>query len=131
MKLLAKITAWILRSNRFTGDSKAIVMNALLDNLDALPIRSVMTFDQYGTLRVNGKELNIEQAIAMRDGAMALLDSQVRKLINEQITFKAVEMGVHNGLNPDTILFSKAALWVIQEEAKLLSTIAKDSLLDR
>lgn len=121
-KIIAKIAVVALRSKRLSGEQKAFVTSALLDNLVAFPIRDVIQTDNTGTLLINGKSLTVEGAVAIRESAQALRNSFTRRVINEQITFRAINLGIHNGINTDAIIFSKAALWVIQEEEKLLST---------
>lgn len=119
-RIIAQITVWALRSKRLSGEQKAVVTSALLDNLYTFPIRDIITFDEVGGIRVKGRTLDTEQKIRLRESASGLKNSFARRLIHEQMTFKAINMGVHQGLNPESIVFSKAALWVIQEENELI-----------
>lgn len=122
-KIIAKITVRALRSKRLEAEDRAKCLAALLDNLQAIPIRGVITFNQQGTIAINGRPLEPEQAKLFAESARAMLDSFARKIIREQVAFQAVEMGVHQGLTPEMIVFAKAALWVMQEEQKLLEQI--------
>lgn len=95
----------------------------LLDNIGALPFRDVITFDLQGGVYVNKKKLNQEQLIALKESCNGLSNSFARNLIHEQVKYSAVKMGVHEGLNPDMILFAKAALWYAEQEDKMISTL--------
>jgi hypothetical protein len=122
-KLLSKVIVLALRSVRITGEDKARVTTVLLSNIGALPFRDVFAYDLDGSVYVNGKKLSQEQLIALKESCKALNDSFSRKLINEQIRFIAVNEGVHKGLNSDMILFAKAALWVMDQEETMISTL--------
>lgn len=122
-KLLSKVVVIALRSVRITGEDKAYVTTVLLDNIGALPFRDTITFDLQGGVYVNKKKLNQEQLIALRESCNGLSNSFARNLIHEQVKYSAVKMGVHEGLNPDMILFAKAALWYSEQEDKMISTL--------
>lgn len=101
-------------------------MNALLDNFRAVPIRDIIKFNQFGAVLVNGQELDAEQSIRIKQSAHALFDNQVRRLVQDQVTYNAINLGVHKGTSPETILFAKASLWVMQEEEKLVRALAQE-----
>jgi len=121
--LITKLVLWALHSKKIVGENKTKITNALLENIGTLPTKRLITFDQYGTMLVNGKYLEVETAIRFKQSAMALRDNEVKRIMNDQLKALAIEMGVHNGLNPETIMFSKAFLYSIQEEDKLISQI--------
>jgi len=125
-KIITKLVILALKSKKITGQNKASVLNALMENIGMLPTQKIITFDQYGTLLLKGKPLVVEQALTFKQGAMALKDNEVRKVLNEYKKWLAVEMGVHQGLNPEMILFSKACLYLIQEEEKMLEQIIQE-----
>lgn len=78
-----------------------------------------------GQLLVNGKKLDSDQAIALRESAENMQHSFANNLIDQQLTFEAMKLGVYKGNDTDMIIFSKAALWYIQEKKKLLTTITQ------
>jgi hypothetical protein len=123
--IIAKLVVWALRHNLKLSD-KILVTNALLDNLGAIPVRAIISFKEDGTLLINGKPLELEQAIQLRESAKQLLHSQARRLIGEQVKWKAIELAVHNGTSPETILFAKAALWLQSELDKVINQIAQE-----
>lgn len=123
-KIIAKITVLALRSKSLKEEQKSYVLSALLDNMVFFPIQDVIATDKNGNLRVNGKKLDAEQIIAFRESATALKESFARKIIKDQMVFKAINLGVHMGINTESIAFSKAVLWILQEENILIETLA-------
>lgn len=97
----------------------------MLEKVNALPFRNVIIFDNKGTLIVDGKPISIEQARVIKEGAHTLVRNPARRLIREQLGYKAVEMGVHSAINVDMMHFSKAVLWLQQEEDKLLEELGE------
>jgi len=122
-KLLLKFNLWLLKHKKLKGEEKTKVLNALLENIGALPLTAVLFFDQDGTLKVNGKALEVEQAISIREGAVALMSNPTYILIKQQIAFLAVTEGIHKSLNSDMLLFSKAALWIQAREKELIELL--------
>lgn len=117
------LTIRSLKSKRLSGDQKGKIMAVLLNTIQAIPIKDIITFDAEGILRIHGQILAPDQVMVFRESAEGILNSYARKVINDQITYEAIKMGVYTGVNQDMILFAKAALWVIQEENKLLQRI--------
>lgn len=120
----SKLVLWALKTVRIHGEDKTRVMAHLLKNIGALPLTPAFTVDVSGAIVLNGKTLDMEQTIGLRSSASALQQSSMEKVLNEQMRFLAIQMGVHQGLNPEMIMFSKAALWVIQEREKVIRQIA-------
>lgn len=125
-KVISKIAVFALRSKRLSGEQKAFVTSALLDNLVAFPIRDIISFDENGTFKINGRILDTDQKIMFRESAVGMKNSFARKIIHDQMIFRAINVGLHKAINMDSIIFSQAALWVIQEEEKLLSTFTDE-----
>lgn len=123
-KLIAKLTVFALRSKNLSLEQRILCTSALLDNLHAVPLRNTITFDDQGTLFINGKALDYEKARQLRESAKGMLESQAREFVRQQVKFKAIEIGVHNGLTNEQILFSKAALWFGIEEDNLYHALA-------
>ena len=122
-KLITKLTIWALKSHRLTGEQRGQLKLVLIENIGALPIKKIIVRDEMGRLIVNGKHLDVEQILAFRQSLMSLKDNPARKLISDQKKFLAVEMGVHKGLNPEMIEFSKACLWNIEQDEKIIDEI--------
>lgn len=121
-KLRLNLILWALKY-KLKGDDKAKALNALLENIGALPISSIISFDQEGTLHVKGQTLSVEQAITIREQAVSLASNQTYQLIKNHIAFLAVKTGIHDSLNSDMLLFSKAALWIQARERELIDAL--------
>ncbi len=115
-----------LGESDLSQEDRIALMTCILDKIQALPIQDIVTFDEQGTILLQGKKLEPDQAIIFRESAVALKDSFARKVINEQVTFEAIKLGVHISLNTDQVMFAKAALWIIQEEKRLLTQITEE-----
>lgn len=111
-----------LKKTDLTLEDRTALTTALLNKLVALPISNMIVFTPKGVM-INNRELEVEQAVNFRMSVLALKDNNARKIIHEQIKYLAINTGVHNGLNQDSIMFSKAALWCLQEEEKLLEQV--------
>ena len=122
MSLRLKIILWALKY-KLKGDDKVKALNALLENIGALPISSIIGFDQDGTMRIKGQTLTAEQMITIRENAVSLANNQTYQLIKNHIAFLAVKTGIHDSLNSDMLLFSKAALWIQAREKELIDTL--------
>ena len=122
-KLLITILLKLLQNVK--GEQKTRVIEALLDKSTMLPMRKMIVTDPNG-VQVNGKYLDYEQAISFRESTRVLKDNFARKAINEQLKFHAIQMGVHEGLNTEMIMFSKSILWILQEENKLIEELAQE-----
>lgn len=120
-KTTEKLIKELNKANLHTEDRIALT-TALLDKLVALPIKDTFSVSNDG-ITIKGRELEPEDMISFRESCVALKDNFARKILREQIKYLAIQYGVHNGLNTDTIMFSKAILWSMQEEDKLLDTI--------
>lgn len=123
-KWLVNFVIWSLRTARIDGEGKARITAGLLNNLGAIPISTIVSFDAMGTLLVSGKPVDMELALQIKEGATLAKSNTALKLVNEQIKFQAIEFGVHQGTNQDLITFSKAALWIVQEQNNLLNKIS-------
>lgn len=73
---------------------------------------------------INGRLLDNESTLSFKEQCGSLKDNFARQVIHEQIRYKAIELGIDKGISLDTIVFSKAAIWVINELEILLSTLA-------
>lgn len=125
-RLIAKLTVFALKHSKLSIEDKNLCTVALLDSLRALPIKSIIIINEQGLLLVNGEPLDHDQSVKIRDSARVMYASSFRKMVKTQISHLAVTIGVREGLNTDQILFSKAALWCLQEEEKLLKSIVGD-----
>ncbi len=128
-KIITKLTVFALRHKKLTGEQKATVISVLLGNMNMFPITDVLRIDKSGRLLVHGKQLSIDQSISLNESGAALKASFARRLIHEQMKFRAITIGIHDGNNLEEIVFSKAVLYVIQEENALIDLFTGGSEL--
>ena len=126
MKFLVWLTIKLLKSKRITGEQKTRIIAALLRNIHAVPIQDVISFNEDRTMSIEGRKLDVEQAMQLNESANGLKNSYARRVINAQLTYKAIQIGLHQGMNPEQIQFSKAILWIIQEENDLINAISTE-----
>ena len=121
--MLAKLIVKILHWKNLKGEDKALIVTALLENIDALPLRDAIKFDADGTLLVRGRKLELEQAQALKGATEALKTNYARQLIQEQLLYEANKIALHQGLTPEMIQFAKAVVWNLQNEELLLNKL--------
>lgn len=92
--------------------------------MGALPFKDILTYDLNGTVRVADKNLTPEQLIQLREGAVSLEKNWTYRVIKEQIAYEAVKYGVHSSVTTDMLLLAKAALWIQQQEIKLIKNLS-------
>lgn len=124
--MVVSLICWLLKRKTLSTEERAILTNEILAKIDALPIADVVEFDIAGNLFLNKRKLDVEQIISLRSSASALKDSFARKVVNEQLKYLAVKIGVHEGMTTDQILFCKAMLYCLQEEEKLIGKLVME-----
>ena len=112
----------VLNDATLTQEERTELWNAVLGKLGAVPLESAIVVSPDGIV-VNGKSLDGEQASYLRQASIALNDNFARKVINEQLKFLAITTGIHNSRSVDELMFSKACLWVIKEEEKVINSL--------
>jgi hypothetical protein len=125
-RVIIKLVVWLLESNKLSFESRNKLITCILNKLYALPFRDIIKRDEQGVLLVNGKPLDLEGSIVLKDSARGALQSVALKLIREQVAFNAVTLGVHQVQTPDQMIFSRAAIWWGQNEESLLKLLASE-----
>lgn len=122
--MIVRFLVWLLRYKKISEKDRTFVLNALLESIKSVPLRYVISTDNNRNIYVMGKPLSIEEALSLRDSASAVLNSKVRKLVQDQIRFKAIEDGYLKNYDPVKGVFYKAALWYSQQENELLEELS-------
>lgn len=122
--MLVKIVIWLLKWKKLSTGDKTVLVNAMLDKMNAVPMRSLIAKDPTGNIYVMGKQLSADETIKLRENATMLLESNARKLIQDQVRFAAIDQGFLKSDDPTAALFFKAALLYAQEEDAVLEKIA-------
>lgn len=112
-----------LQEATLSTEDRIALVSSLLDKLGAFPIGD-MVFQTSTGLSINGKDLDMEQQLGFKEAVDALKGNFARRVINEQLKYKATLIGIHKSNTIDELLFSKAILWVINEENMLLESLS-------
>lgn len=120
IKLLLKL----LKSKKINSEERSLILIFLLEKVNTLPIKDILTYELDGTIKVNDKNLSLEQAISLRESAVALQANQCYRLIKEQIAYEAIKIGIHMGNTLEQIIFPKAALWIQAQEIELIAKLS-------
>lgn len=118
--MIVRLALWLLRSKRLSVKDKTLVVNTLLEGIKAIPLRSLITQSENGTILVQGRPLAADELIGLRESAVSAVHSKARQLVQNQVRFAAIDKGYLKSYNQDDALFYKAALWFAQEENALL-----------
>lgn len=125
--MFENVTVWLLK-NLLKGDvtekTKSKLSTLLLEKFHALPFRDIITVNDKGSLLINGRPLDVEQAVKIRESASSALQSIALNLISDQVLFNAVSIGVHKVERPEQMMFSRAAIWWGQQQHELLKLLA-------
>jgi hypothetical protein len=124
MKYLVKFTAWLLKKD-LSLKNRSILLSAVLKSSGVLPIYNIITSNDQGSLFINGNQVDMDKAIQLRESARGALNNQARKLVKEQVRYLAVTQGIHNANTFEQLFFSKAAIWLENEENKILEALAQ------
>ncbi len=85
------------------------------------PIIQVRTED--GALIVRGEAMSPEEYGAFSASLKGYRDSYARTVIRDQLKWLAINQGIHSCQSNEQLLFAKAALWLINQEEKLINSI--------
>lgn len=124
MSLVVRLTLWLLHGRRLNIVERNALSTAILEQLEALPIRGIITNSDEGLL-INGKPVEVEKMRTLRESAIAALDNQALNLIGDQIRWVATERLLHKVIVPEDIYYYRAALWAIEQLRAHLQTLAQ------
>lgn len=125
MSIITSIVCFLLRNSKLSLENKTKLTCCLLNKLQAIPASDIIKTNEAGKLEVNGRELDMDGLKILREGAISLLDSPTRKFVKEQIMFEAVKIGVHFGDTPERVIFSKAAIWQLEQGEDFIKKLAQ------
>lgn len=124
-KLISQTTDKIIKKfnkEDLSLEDRIALTNTILSTLSVLPINDAIEISPEG-VKIRGRKLNTEEFINFTESCKALKDNKARQIINEQIKFLAINMGVHQSVSLETMMFAKAALWMVQNENELLDKV--------
>ena len=115
---------WILNSPSL--EERAVVLSTALQYIDTFPANDIIRIEADQTIRLNGQPIDYDLATTLRESAKQVRDSFARKVVREQVAFKAIAIGVHNANTPEQVLFAKSALWWGQQEDEMYRLLANE-----
>lgn len=124
-KLLSKIIVWFITRQSFTTKDKSFVLNTFMKEAQMLPIHNVIGVNENGQVVISGNVLDIDKSILFKEGCIALQNSNVRKVIHDQLLYEAISMHIHRSNSDEQVLFGKVMIYLLQEEDKLINKIAR------
>ena len=128
--LTSKLAVWLLKRIDLTKENRILLTTQLLSNLKALPLTDPLEMASDGSLKINGRSLNMEEARSLRESAKVALTNPAIKLTREHVAYAAITIGVHQAMNNDQTYFAKTALWYHQQLLKQLQVLAGEEIED-
>mgnify|MGYP006935477831 CR=1 FL=1 len=125
-KFLVKSILFALKHKELSIEDKNLLIGALLTNIKALQLNSLIGFDNFGNILIEGKPIEYDKAIDLRESARLLNNSFLRRMIQDWIKYKASSLILRDGTNSETILFAKVAIWLSLEEQKIIDQLAQE-----
>lgn len=126
MAWIVWILALLLRNKRLSIAERNILSTAILERLEALPLRDIIEPSDEGIL-INGKPLNIEKARVLREAADAAIENQAFNYIGEQVRYMATERLIQKVTAPEDLYFYRAAIWFSEQMKAHLQILAQRS----
>lgn len=124
-RLVVKWTVWLLKNKYLSLKERSVLLTAILDKLDALPLYDIIQVNESdGSIVVNGKSLDLEEMKLVRESAVAALNSRAEKLIEDQVIYESYTYGTNTAVNLDQLFFAKAAIWWGKRRHEHLKTLA-------
>jgi len=120
----AKVLVWLIDRLAFSDNERLTLTNAILRNIDAVPLRAVVDVNENRQVVIRGRVASTEDLVVYQQSAENAVKSIARNLIHNQVRFMAIDKGYLQSDDPKTQLFYKAALWFSQQETDLLKQMA-------
>lgn len=121
--MLVRFVCWLLKNRKISTEERQRLTTEILSKIDALPTHAIITVVE-GKTFIRGIELDGERATMLRENAVSALHNKALEAVHEEVLYRAVALGVHQGHTTEQIQFSKAAIWYGQEEVKILKALA-------
>lgn len=75
-----------------------------------------------GELFIQGRKLSAQEVSDLASSMKGYKDSLARHVIRDQLKWLAINQGIHDCTSTEQLMFAKAALWIINQEDKLISS---------
>lgn len=124
MSWSVRLLLWLLAEKRLTLAERNALSTVILERLEALPIRGIITNSDEGIL-INGQPVSVEKMRTLRESALAALDNSALNLVGDQVRWVATERLLHKVVVPEDLHYYRAALWGIEQLKAHLQTLAQ------
>lgn len=124
-----RFVVWLIRrslaKNDLTLQQRNEIITYILTNLHALPLHGIITTNTEGEILIEGRSLNVEKVIQLREAARIALDNKALKIVHQEVLYAAVVGGLHKGKSDLDLLFYRAAIWFGQQLEVQLKILAQ------
>lgn len=125
MRFASKFACFLLERADLSLEDRNLLTSKILDKLEALPIRDILTIGDSGEILISGRPLDFEKARQLRESARAALTNSALLLLQNQILYLAVQRGLHQGDTPEKLYFYRAAIWFGLQLEDMLKNLAQ------
>lgn len=111
VRIAYRIVQWALARKSLTLTQRNLFTGLILDNLQALPLASIITTDGGNSILINGEPLDFEKSKMLREAAKAALSNKALQLMEQEVLVIAIQRGLHKATTPEELYFYRAAIW--------------------
>lgn len=129
--LAVKWAIFVLDRANLSVKHRNLLTGHLLKSLNASPLNAILELNENGQIdSINGRPLDIEKIVQLREGAASALSNRTLSLIREQVQYESFVAAASKAHIPEDLLFYRAALWWGQRMEAYLKLLAqKDEVL--
>ncbi len=117
---------WIAKKTKKNQEQTSLIFNFLIADANLFYLKDIISYNINGTIKVKDRELNIEQAVALRESIVSLQNNWAYKIIKEQISYEAIKIGINKSFDMNGVLFAKAIIWINQQEEELIKNLTSN-----
>lgn len=121
-----KLAMWLLKKP-LTIENRGLLITCILDRLSMLPLRSIISVNENGSLVIRGKVLDHEEMNIIHESSKALEDNRAFQLIQDEVLYVAHSYAVNGTKCYDDIYASKMAVWWLMEINKNIKILSSNN----
>lgn len=124
-RLGIQLAKWLLKSGNLSQEETNILLGVIVGELRATPFSAIIEFNDQQNLVIHGKPLSLQEAIALREHAIAALNNKALTLVLEQARYAALNHAAENANDITQLLFARAAIWLGKQQTLVLQMLAQ------
>lgn len=113
----------MLRSSKLSIENRSKLTSSIVDKLEIVPLRDIIMVNDDKNLVVNGRVLERDQVLRLRDSARSAKENLALNFVRDQVIYEALLFGVNKSNSSEQLYFMKAAIWWGQQEDRLLKLL--------